>query len=96
MLCGVLCIDLIGSDTEAPNDNELLCLAQYSSCELRFGTDADDVDVSEAYVSSLAPLTARTGVYYTVSAGLTRPLATMFSENPPDNPERPRCLVRSG
>lgn len=95
MFCSVLYIDLIGPDTEAADDDEILCFTQYPSCKLRFGTDANDMDVSEAQVSSYVPLMARTEIYYTVSAGLIRLLVGMSSGNPLDSPEQPSCLVQS-
>ena len=39
-------VDLVGTDAEAPNDDELLCFAQHPSRELGLGTDTDDMDVS--------------------------------------------------
>lgn len=44
---GILEVDLVGTNTEATDDNEVLGLPQNASSELSLGTNTDDVDISE-------------------------------------------------
>jgi len=52
MLGGIVQIDLVGTDAEAADDEQVLSLRQYLGRQLCLGPDADNVDITfELYVS---------------------------------------------
>lgn len=46
LFSGILEIDLVGTDTEATDDDEVLCLLQDSCGELGLGANTDDVNIT--------------------------------------------------
>jgi len=46
MLGSIVEVDLVGTDAEASDDNEVLCLAEDTLAQLRLGSDSDDMDIT--------------------------------------------------
>jgi hypothetical protein len=69
---GVLEVDLVRADAEAADDNQVLGFGEDAGSELRFGTDAEDVDITKKKGSLVGESFEflRSGASYTVSSQL--------------------------
>lgn len=54
LVSGILEVDLVGTDTEATDDDKVLCFLQDSCGELGLGANTDDVDITAIQSNPLA------------------------------------------